>query len=150
MKSNPLLKWLLVPMVLLVLLVGLKLASGGHGAKTAPADPARLTPEEMKAVGVDGDTPRDTVATLVAQVKQLRAQLQTSLNDNKNQKDENERLRSREDSGDSFEERAIGFRHERTSLHCRYNRLRAQRFNSSQFRRSSKKDLHATNVALQM
>ena len=69
MKSNPLLKWLLVPMVLLVLLVGLKLASGGHGAKTAPADPARLTPEEMKAVGVDGDTPRDTVATLVAQVK---------------------------------------------------------------------------------
>lgn len=100
MKSNPLLKWLLVPMVLLVLLVGLKLASGGHGAKTAPADPARLTPEEMKAVGVDGDTPRDTVATLVAQVKQLRAQLQTSLNDNKNQKDENERLRSREDSID--------------------------------------------------
>ena len=50
--------------------------------------PARqpLTPEEMKALGIAGDTPRDTVATLVAQVKQLRNELQTALNDNKNQK----------------------------------------------------------------
>ncbi len=36
-----------------------------------------FTPEEMKALGIEGDTPRDTVATLVAQVKQLRTELQT-------------------------------------------------------------------------
>ena len=48
----------------------------------------------MKALGIEGDTPRDTVATLVAQVKQLRTELQTALNDNKNQKAENERLRA--------------------------------------------------------
>ena len=47
----------------------------------------------MKALGIEGDTPRDTVATLVAQVKQLRNELQTALNDNKNQKTENERMR---------------------------------------------------------
>ena len=48
----------------------------------------------MKALGIEGDTPRDTVATLVAQVKQLRTELQSALGDNKNQKAENERLRA--------------------------------------------------------
>jgi integrating conjugative element protein (TIGR03752 family) len=97
MKSNPLLKWLLIPMGLLLVFVGIKLFSGERGAKPAPAGTAsQLTPEEMKALGVEGDTPRDTVATLVAQVKQLRNELQTALTDNKNQKTENERMRARE------------------------------------------------------
>ena len=65
---------------------------------TGSANP--LTPEEMKALGIEGDTPRDTVATLVAQVKQLRNELQTALNDNKNQKSENERMRARESAID--------------------------------------------------
>ena len=97
MKSNPLLKWLLIPVGLLLVFVGIKLFSGERGAKPAPAGAAsQLTPEEMKALGVEGDTPRDTVATLVAQVKQLRNELQTALTDNKNQKAENERMRARE------------------------------------------------------
>ena len=101
MKSNPLLKWLLIPMGLLLVFVGIKLFSGERGAKPAPAGVAsQLTPEEMKALGVEGDTPRDTVATLVAQVKQLRNELQTALNDNKNQKTENERMRARESAID--------------------------------------------------
>jgi integrating conjugative element protein (TIGR03752 family) len=56
-----------------------------RGASPPAAAPVPLTPEE-KALGIEGDTPRDTVATLVAQVKQLRTELQTALNDNKNQK----------------------------------------------------------------
>ena len=101
MKSNPLLKWLLIPMALVLLFVGIKLFSGDRGAKPAPASAANsLTPEEMKALGIEGDTPRDTVATLVAQVKQLRNELQTALNDNKNQKSENERMRARESAID--------------------------------------------------
>jgi integrating conjugative element protein (TIGR03752 family) len=97
MKSNPLLKWLLIPMGLLLVFVGIKLFSGERGAKPATVGAAsQLTPEEMKALGVEGDTPRDTVATLVAQVKQLRNELQTALTDNKNQKAENERMRTRE------------------------------------------------------
>ena len=96
MKSNPLLKWLLIPMALVLLFVGIKMFSGDRGAKPVPAGSANsLTPEEMKALGIEGDTPRDTVATLVAQVKQLRNELQTALNDNKNQKSENERMRAR-------------------------------------------------------
>lgn len=100
MKSNPLLKWLLIPMGLVLLFVGIRLFSGGHGAKPAASSASQLTPEEMKSLGVEGDTPRDTVATLVAQVKQLRNELQTSLNDTKNQKAENERLRAREGAVD--------------------------------------------------
>ncbi|PCB62908.1 conjugal transfer protein, partial [Pseudomonas aeruginosa] len=58
------------------------------------------TPEEMKALGIAGDTPGDTVATLVAQVKQLRTELQSALGDNKQHKAENERLRARESAID--------------------------------------------------
>jgi integrating conjugative element protein (TIGR03752 family) len=54
----------------------------------------------MKALGIEGDTPRDTVATLVAQVKQLRTELQTALTDNKSQREENQRLRQRENAID--------------------------------------------------
>ncbi|MBV59820.1 MAG: TIGR03752 family integrating conjugative element protein [Nevskiales bacterium] len=101
MKSNPLLKWLLIPMALLLVFVGIKLFSGPAGNPSAPSGAANpLTPEEMKALGIEGDTPRDTVATLVAQVKQLRTELQGALGDNKQQKAENERLRARESAID--------------------------------------------------
>ena len=97
MRSNPLLKWLLIPVALVLVFVGIKLFSGERSARPAPPGSANpLTPEEMKALGIEGDTPRDTVATLVAQVKQLRNELQTALTDNKNQKAENERMRTRE------------------------------------------------------
>ncbi|TVO63330.1 TIGR03752 family integrating conjugative element protein [Denitromonas ohlonensis] len=101
MKSNPLLKWLLIPMALLLVFVGIKLFSGDRGARPAPPGAtSQLTPEEMKALGIAGDTPRDTVATLVAQVKQLRNELQTALTDNKHQRAENERMRARESAID--------------------------------------------------
>lgn len=101
MKSNGLLKWLMIPMALLLVFVGLKLFSGSRPASKVPrdADP-QLAPSEMKALGIEGDTPRDTVATLVAQVKQLRTELQTALSDNKNQRAENERMRQRESNVD--------------------------------------------------
>ncbi|APU29460.1 MULTISPECIES: TIGR03752 family integrating conjugative element protein [Pseudomonadaceae] len=101
MKSNPLLKWLLIPMALLLVFVGIKLFSGAPGGQPAPKGAAgTLTPEEMKALGIAGDTPRDTVATLVAQVKQLRTELQSALGDNRQHKAENERLRARESAID--------------------------------------------------
>ncbi len=100
MKSNPLLKWLLIPMALVLLFVGIKLFSGDRSTKPAASAASQLTSEEMKSLGIEGDTPRDTVATLVAQVKQLRNELQTALNDNKNQKAENERMRGRESAID--------------------------------------------------
>lgn len=96
MQSNGLLKWLLIPFVLLLVFVGVKLFSGGDGQPPGRDARVRLTPEEAQLLGVEGDTPRDTVATLVAQVRQLRTELQSALTENKAQRDENERLRQRE------------------------------------------------------
>ncbi|MDR1936245.1 MAG: TIGR03752 family integrating conjugative element protein [Candidatus Accumulibacter sp.] len=95
MPSNPLLKWLLIPLAALVLIVAVRLVSGERGAASSDAI-SPLTPEEMKALGIEGDTPRDTVATLVAQVKALRGELKNTLEGSQAQKAENERLRARE------------------------------------------------------
>jgi len=97
MRSNALLKWLMIPAVLLVVFVGIRLFSGGSSQPSPDANP-QLTPEEMKALGIEGDTPRDTVATLVAQVRQLRSELQNTVADNKTQREENQRLRQQDAS----------------------------------------------------
>jgi integrating conjugative element protein (TIGR03752 family) len=92
MKSNALLKWLAIPLVLLVLFIVLRPTKEVAPTKASPT----LTAEEARALGVEGDTARDTVATLVAQVKGLRGELKTALDENKQQKAENDRLRERE------------------------------------------------------
>jgi integrating conjugative element protein (TIGR03752 family) len=104
MRSNALLKWLLVPLALVVVLAGIKLipssrrtAAPSHSSSSSLlGNDASLTPLEMKTLGVEGDTPHDTVATLVGQVKQLRGELKAAMTDTAQQKAENERLRARE------------------------------------------------------
>jgi integrating conjugative element protein (TIGR03752 family) len=54
----------------------------------------------MKRLGIEGDTPMDTVATLVGQTKAMRKELQSLLDTNKSQKEENDRLRKRESDVD--------------------------------------------------
>ena len=79
MKSNGLLKWLMIPIVLLLMLVLIKLLPTSKPSPSEPTDgESQLTPEEMKALGLEGDTPSDTVATLVAQVRQLRLELKSA------------------------------------------------------------------------
>jgi integrating conjugative element protein (TIGR03752 family) len=114
MKSNALLKWLLLPMVALLVFVGAKLLPGG-GGKPAKEASVRLTPAEAKALGIEGDTPRDTVATLVGQVKQLRAETEKAIAGNKAQTAENERLRQREGAVDQRIQNALEA--ERQALH---------------------------------
>ncbi|MFU7548052.1 TIGR03752 family integrating conjugative element protein, partial [Pseudomonas paraeruginosa] len=63
MHSNGLLKWLMIPLALLLVFVAVKLFSGGNDAPRPADDATRLTPDEAKALGIEGDTPRDTVAT---------------------------------------------------------------------------------------
>ncbi len=115
MHSNCLLKWLMIPLALLLVFVGVKLFSDGGDTPVTPEEAARLTPDEAKALGIEGDTPRDTVATLVAQVRQLRTELQTALSDNKTQREENERLRQREGAIDQRIKSALD--NERNQLH---------------------------------
>jgi integrating conjugative element protein (TIGR03752 family) len=126
MKSNPLLKWLLIPMALLLVFVGIKLFSGTPGGQPATKGAAgTLTAEEMKALGIAGDTPRDTVATLVAQVKQLRTELQSALGDNRQHKAENERLRARESAIDQRIQSAL--ENERNRLEQERNQVTSDR-----------------------
>ncbi|WP_027589670.1 TIGR03752 family integrating conjugative element protein [Pseudomonas sp. RL] len=114
MGSNPLLKWLLVPVALLLVWVGVRLSADGESQPpTLAGEAARLTPDEMHALGIAGDTPQDTVATLVAQVKQLRGELQRALGDNRQHKAENERLRAREGAIDQRIEQALAAEHKR-------------------------------------
>lgn len=96
MKSSGLLKWLMLPLLLLLLYAAVKLAAPARddAGERSTVDP--LSPDEMQALGIEGDTPRDTVATLVAQVKQLRGELKDTLKANQQDKAENERLRQRE------------------------------------------------------
>ncbi len=115
MHSNGLLKWLMIPIALLLVFVGVKLFSSNSDTPTPQEADSHLTPEEAKALGIDGDTPRDTVATLVAQVRQLRTELQTALGDNKTQRQENERLRQREGAIDQRIQSAL--ENERNQLH---------------------------------
>lgn len=110
MKSNGLLKWLMIPVVLFMVWVGIKLFSGTDDSPIPSAKEPKsnaLTKDEMKALGVEGDTPRDTVATLVAQVKQLRQEMQAAVADNKQQKQQNEQLRQRENTIDQRIKTAI-------------------------------------------
>ncbi|UVO16340.1 MULTISPECIES: TIGR03752 family integrating conjugative element protein [Pseudomonadaceae] len=115
MHSNGLLKWLMIPLALLLVFVAVKLFSAGSDAPGTAEEASRLTPDEAKALGIEGDTPRDTVATLVAQVRQLRTELQTALSDNKVQRDENQRLRQREGAIDQRIQSALDS--ERNQLH---------------------------------
>jgi integrating conjugative element protein (TIGR03752 family) len=126
MRSNGLLKWLMIPVLLLLVFAGVRLFSGGGSESPVAADAGgQLSPEEMKALGIEGDTPRDTVATLVAQVKQLRTELQTATSDNQSQRAENERLRQREGAIDQRISSALEA--ERANLRRDQERLAGER-----------------------
>ncbi|MCL6332068.1 TIGR03752 family integrating conjugative element protein [Pectobacterium carotovorum subsp. carotovorum] len=126
MRSNGLLKWLMIPVALLVLFVGIRMFSGGGTQSPASTETdSQLTPEEMKALGIEGDTPRDTVATLVAQVRQLRTELQTATTDNRAQREENQRLRQRESAIDQRISTAL--ESERTNLRRDQEQLSSER-----------------------
>lgn len=95
MKGNPLLKFLAIPVVIVVIFVALKLIGNKHNG-SAPADGApALTKDQAKALGLVGDTPGDTMRTLVAESKQLKAQIGEVINQNKQQKQENDELKQR-------------------------------------------------------
>ena len=80
LRSNTLLKVLvpaLLVIVLLILVRGLSGDNAGTDAEMAEADPTlTLNDDELKALGIEGDTPRDTVATLVGHVQAMRRDLE--------------------------------------------------------------------------
>ncbi|MPQ69547.1 MULTISPECIES: TIGR03752 family integrating conjugative element protein [unclassified Pseudomonas] len=108
MTSNGLLKWLLLPLILLVVFGVIKACSPKDVPAAKQVSTGQpLTPEDMKQLGIDGDTPHDTVATLVAQTKAMRAELKALLTENKDQQKENARLRQRDSDIDQRIQKAL-------------------------------------------
>lgn len=112
MKTNGLLKWLVIPVVLLVLFIAIKGMSGKEEQNNLNDTP-RLTAEEMKALGIEGDSPRDTLATLVGQIKQLRQELLDTQASYQQLRSDNERLRARESGMDQKIDAALSTERER-------------------------------------
>lgn len=98
LKANSLLKILVPSLLLGAGFIGLK-ACRTPDSDTQTVDNtvvADLTGDEMKALGIDGDTPRDTVATLVGQMKQYRAEMEEMRTNSAALVKENQRLRERD------------------------------------------------------
>lgn len=109
MKANVLLKWLVPGLLVAVVLIIFRSWIAPQGEKhPQPQDNATLTTEQAKALGIAGDTPRDTVATLVGQVKAMRSDMLTLKKSNESLQTENNRLRSREGSIDSRIQNTLG------------------------------------------
>ncbi|MDE9566254.1 TIGR03752 family integrating conjugative element protein [Xenorhabdus bovienii] len=96
-KSNSLVK-ILVPAVLMVGgFIGIKSCSSTDS--TAPDTPqnnvlATLSPEELQALGVVGDTPEDTLRTLVGTLNKVRAEQQRLGQQNADILKENDQLKN--------------------------------------------------------
>ncbi len=99
-ESNALLKFGVPAVILVGLVLGLRAChnAGDDRAPTGAADdlgneaPRPLTEDERNALGVEADTPRDTVATLVGQMHQMRAQLEDSQQESAKLRAQNKRL----------------------------------------------------------
>ncbi|MFJ5299196.1 TIGR03752 family integrating conjugative element protein [Pseudomonas sp. NPDC088368] len=94
MAGNPLLKFLVLPAVVLAILIGVKVFSNKPADAVQQAQTPKLTPEEAKALGVEGDTPSDTLRTMVAESRELKDQISKVISDNKAQKQENDALKT--------------------------------------------------------
>lgn len=102
-SSNNMVK-IIVPAVLVVgVVVGVKSCNSKPAApaknSTAMAGAlANLSPDELKSLGVEGDTPEDTLRTLVGTLNKVRADQKALSDDNATLRKQNEQLSKR--SGD--------------------------------------------------
>lgn len=96
MMSNPLLK--LIVVILIFVVVAFAMWPDGDTPETSAEKNSELdktlSVEELEALGLAGDTPKDTVATLIGQVKAMRQDVEAVKQDNRKLQDENSRLRN--------------------------------------------------------
>lgn len=95
-RQSLLLKILLPVIVLVTVWLLLRPASKNTTEKSPSRTVAALTPQELRDLGIDGDTPADTVATLVGQMKQYRRELQSIQSDNESQQAREKRLKAQQ------------------------------------------------------
>ena len=118
LRSNTLLKVLVPALLVIVLLIVVRGLSGGGDAgtdaETGEADPTlTLSDDELQALGIEGDTPRDTVATLVGHVQAMRRDLEQAQAETQALRDQNERLMTRNQDMDGAIDEALRRERER-------------------------------------
>ena len=106
MKSNGLLKILVPSVLLIVVLIVIKSVGGNKTVQQGGPEDLTLSRDEARALGL-GDTPKDTLATIVAQMKGARSDLEEVKRQNDQLMRENDRLRSREQSIDTRINQAV-------------------------------------------
>lgn len=118
LRSNTLLKILVPGLLVVVLLILVRSLGGGEAdpeAENAETDPTlSLTDDELQALGIEGDTPRDTVATLVGHVQAMRRDLEQAQAETQALRDQNEQLMTRHQDVEGAIDEAL--RHERERL----------------------------------
>ncbi|WP_163123691.1 TIGR03752 family integrating conjugative element protein [Alloalcanivorax xenomutans] len=113
LKSNGLLKILLPFLVIVVLVIVIRgcnsddtpdAAASGAEQKDASLT---LTDDEIQALGIEGDTPRDTVATLVGEMRAMRKELDDTRAESQKLRDQNAQLSERASNVDSAIQSAL-------------------------------------------
>ncbi|PTA87244.1 TIGR03752 family integrating conjugative element protein [Kosakonia sp. H7A] len=111
-SSNLLVK-VAVPLVLAgAVVVGVKSCSGGGDKTVAPhtannAALKDLSPEDLKALGIEGDTPQDTLRTVVGNFRKVQDRLDALADDNKKLSDENKALKTTNSNVDTQINQAV-------------------------------------------
>ncbi|WP_122339472.1 TIGR03752 family integrating conjugative element protein [Pseudomonas caricapapayae] len=121
-SASGLLKWIVIGVAAVAIFIGITTFRNKSDRSAQVAeDKPQLTPAEMKTLGVEGDTSKDIVATLVGQVKAMRTDLKTLQGSNEDLQKENRRLRSRE--GDIDHRIESGLRDQKDKLQEDQNNL---------------------------
>lgn len=111
-SSNLLVK-VAVPLVLAVaIIVGVKSCSESDNQTAAPRTATNaalkdLSPEDLKTLGIEGDTPQDTLRTVVGNFRKVQDRLDTLADDNKKLSDENKALKTTNGNVDSQINQAV-------------------------------------------
>ncbi|HBO2405239.1 TPA: TIGR03752 family integrating conjugative element protein, partial [Pseudomonas aeruginosa] len=95
LTGNPLLKLLVIPVVIGAILIGVSMMGKKEGAQSQGAATPTVTSEEAATLGIDGDTPADTLRTIVAESRQLKDQISKVIQENDSLKAANENLQGR-------------------------------------------------------
>jgi len=94
-KNNPLLKFLVIPFVILAVVLMVKTLGSPSADQSQSEGTPSLTKDQAKKLGVDGDTASDTLRTMVAESKELKIQVRNALSGNDELKQQNQDLQKR-------------------------------------------------------
>lgn len=96
MKSNALLKFIVPAVILAIVIILIAFKSPKKPTQGEQHFELSLSKEEAKELGIEGDTPQDTLRTLVGELKSMRTQINASNERNTTLANDNKRFEERE------------------------------------------------------